>query len=774
MDALLTRTSRDNPLVGRRDRATARAEVEQEAYAQVRKAEAEGRREMGRLRYVQAKALHFAAWKQETVARKVAALGEHTTGAASANESIEGRIQMTLPQQTDAVQTRESARAAVPKEVKEVQRIERELREHAASKPAPESGAWAHPLSDAAVDWMSREQDLWTDLEKAQRRQRRQAKRAAARGRGKKKKKPPTSTAGVVNAEDESTSIRVCVERSVHLGGGLGGGNVEAEQNRRRHCDYERCAQLLCAGVFIGMATPTAPSRDQGGWAIRRIVLPLNGLKCNDNAFGDVLTRVLADCSLLQELDLRGNKLPGPLFLDSDSLHCANTLMRLNLSSCGIKGKLWKGLALLHSLTSLDMSCNHLTQHVAFWEGEEKDADGRPMPPLPALEELLLQRNNLSGPLPLAQICRLTRLTRLDLSHNLLSGAVAEPKDSSGGCSELRFLRVNSNRLAGDVGRALSAIQSHLSCSKLRVLDLSDNDLGGSMEHKAFVHAIDSGRLRDLRVLRLSRNVIHGFIPGAAVARGCPALRELDLHHNELEGQVPEALCSLGKLEILHLQHNKLAGEVPTALLQEMHSLRHLSLYHNKGLTGGEYAGGIAGGDEGEVEEGRSSEAKEGGECAEEEKEGEGDEEGGRSAAASSAGIKTKRALYWWSRGGVAGQGFVSASNNDQTRRVLARERAAWASRALHQIVIDTPQRRVLHSKAHTFALNIRHTPTRAPAAHDQDAPDGVSVGRKLHGTRVDRWKIRPIDRSGRQKPSLKTLGISNTSIESTSAAVSM
>ena len=102
---------------------------------------------------------------------------------------------------------------------------------------------------------------------------------------------------------------------------------------------------------------------------------------------------------------------------------------------------------------------------------------------------------------------------------------------------QLTRLGLDSNLLTGDVPRGILTIPN------LRVVNLSDNRLSGSMDRM--------------------------FDAPAAVAVGespIGSLSYLGLHKNRLTGTVPSALSDFVNLSMLRLEQNSLVGTIGSAL----------------------------------------------------------------------------------------------------------------------------------------------------------------------------------------------------------------
>ena len=159
------------------------------------------------------------------------------------------------------------------------------------------------------------------------------------------------------------------------------------------------------------------------------------------------------------------------------------------------------------ALEVLDISDNKFKGPIPRMEGS------------PNLCDLRFQRNNFTGELPETLGC-LRSLTRLDVSHNNLSGINCVNWGLSGGNKE-----VSDGEWSGNL-------------TTLTHLDCSNNNINGSLSHGL-------GDLRNLKVLNISKNHICGRVPGELLA--LRNLVILDLSRNEklaLQNETREWLSS--------------------------------------------------------------------------------------------------------------------------------------------------------------------------------------------------------------------------------------
>ena len=198
------------------------------------------------------------------------------------------------------------------------------------------------------------------------------------------------------------------------------------------------------------------------------------------------------------------------------------------------------------------------------WHGVNVNAEGR-------VTELLLARNNLSGPIP-PELGGLGKLRFVDLQYNALSGSIPP---ELGDLADLERLHLGENELAGPIPPELGDLadlwwldlrENELTgnippefgdLADLLVLDLRENELAGPLPPEL-------GDLADLERLHLGENELAGPIPPEF--GDLADLWWLDLRENELTGNIPPVVGGLGVLTQLHLGGNRLAGAVPPEL----------------------------------------------------------------------------------------------------------------------------------------------------------------------------------------------------------------
>ncbi|XP_020102362.1 receptor-like protein kinase BRI1-like 3 [Ananas comosus] len=308
----------------------------------------------------------------------------------------------------------------------------------------------------------------------------------------------------------------------------------------------------------------------------------LSVLDVSRNQFSDpaLLRYSLSACGGLSYLNFSANKLSGPLPGGASS--CSSLgLAVLDLSHNNLSGEIPAGFASCPGIRALSLGGNQLSG----------DFVARVVATLPALRELRLPFNNISGPNPLAALANCSALEVLDLGSNDLSGEIPAtlcadlpalrrlllPGNSLSGavppelgrCAELRSIDLSFNNLSGPIPAALAALP------KLVELVAWANDLSGELPSS--LCAVGDGSV--LETLVVSYNSIRGSVPGA-LAR-CSKLVWVSLAGNRLTGSVPAALGSLQSLAILQLNENSLSGRVP-AELGDCRNLIWLDLNSNR------------------------------------------------------------------------------------------------------------------------------------------------------------------------------------------------
>ncbi|KAL2322080.1 hypothetical protein Fmac_026459 [Flemingia macrophylla] len=205
----------------------------------------------------------------------------------------------------------------------------------------------------------------------------------------------------------------------------------------------------------------------------------------------------------------------------------------VNLSYSDITGEIFKNFSQLTELTHLDLSQNTL-----FGEIPEDLRHCR------KLLNLNLSHNILDGELKLTG---LTSLHTLDLSNNRFYGEIGMNFPAI--CDSLVTVNVSGNNLTGTIESCFDQ------CVRLQYLDLSTNNLSGSMWTKF-------ARLKEFSV---AENHLSGTIPLEAIPGNC-SLEGLDLSQNGFVGEAPKGVGNCKNLTTLNLSSNNFTGGIPVEI----------------------------------------------------------------------------------------------------------------------------------------------------------------------------------------------------------------
>ncbi|KAF5185543.1 Leucine-rich repeat receptor-like protein kinase pxc2 [Thalictrum thalictroides] len=237
-------------------------------------------------------------------------------------------------------------------------------------------------------------------------------------------------------------------------------------------------------------------------------------------------------------------------------------LMSLNIAASSFFGEIPAILGKLRQLTHLDISNNN-------FHGPIPDSYAN----LTQLQTLRISGCNLVGPIP-SWISNLTSLVYLDLAFNKLDGSIPTSVSS---LKDLRILYLQNNLLNGNLPQLkILAIRyngfhdvigkpenGNIGFPDLRILDLSYNNFTAIDLSNNKFEGIDPlvGKLKGLRSLNISHNMISGSIPSSL--GNLTLLESLDLSDNKLSGYIPQQLAQLTFLSKFNVSHNNLTGSIP-------------------------------------------------------------------------------------------------------------------------------------------------------------------------------------------------------------------
>lgn len=224
----------------------------------------------------------------------------------------------------------------------------------------------------------------------------------------------------------------------------------------------------------------------------------------------------------------------------------------LFLSSCNIIGEFPDFLKSQDQLVALDLSNNKIEGQIPKWFWSSG---------IETLSLLNLSHNYISNLEQAPLVLPWKNLFYLDLHSNMLQGPFVVPPLSTS------YFFISKNNLTGKIHPLFCKL------SHLEILDVSYNQLGGSIPH--CLARLSSSLL----VLNLQRNNFHGNIPQPC--REGSKLKTLELSHNQLQGNVPKSLIKCSKLEFLNFGHNQISDKFPS-WLENLPELQVLVLRSNK------------------------------------------------------------------------------------------------------------------------------------------------------------------------------------------------
>ncbi|CAG7904433.1 unnamed protein product [Brassica rapa] len=202
------------------------------------------------------------------------------------------------------------------------------------------------------------------------------------------------------------------------------------------------------------------------------------------------------------------------------------------------------------------------------WEGISCDDS-----PQNRVTSIFLPSRGLSGNLPFS-VMDLPRLTRLDLSHNRLSGPL--PQGFFSVLDHLTFLDLSYNSFNGELPLEANGTSRNF---PIQTVDLSSNFLQGQiLSGSVFLQGAFN-----LTSFNVSNNSFTGPIP-SFMCTTSPQLTKLDFSYNKFSGDVSGGLGRCLKLNSLRAGFNNLSGEIPKEVYN-ISDLEELSLPVNH-LTG--------------------------------------------------------------------------------------------------------------------------------------------------------------------------------------------
>ncbi|KAI3691079.1 hypothetical protein L2E82_49296 [Cichorium intybus] len=207
-----------------------------------------------------------------------------------------------------------------------------------------------------------------------------------------------------------------------------------------------------------------------------------------------------------------------------------------------------------------------------------------------SLTDINLSDNLLLGTIP-EFLGTFTNLRTLDLNNNGLEGGIPS---SFGNLSDLRELLLAANNLNEDLSRFFNNLSHPGPQMSLQFLDLSYNQLSGSLPDFTTFTALNElyleanqlngtfprqfEKISNLLILDLADNGINGLLPDLSAFA---SLRELYLERSLLHGTLSERLEPLSKLESLGASSNSFQGTISETHVANLSRLRYLDLSYN-------------------------------------------------------------------------------------------------------------------------------------------------------------------------------------------------
>ncbi|KAL5978299.1 hypothetical protein ACLOJK_029416, partial [Asimina triloba] len=279
----------------------------------------------------------------------------------------------------------------------------------------------------------------------------------------------------------------------------------------------------------------------------------------------------------LKELYLDSNQLEGEL---PEYSNASSTLEVIYLSENKLHGRIAISIFGFRRLQSLRLTGNRLNGSVDF----------AMLPRIHSLVRLGLSHNSLvvnanyvdTSPFPRLQYlglssCNLKQfphflrrqleMVQLCISDNEIAGEIPSWLWTVGGAN-LRFLNLSGNSLT-----SLQQPYNLSSNSFLEVLDLHSNQLQGELPLPP----------SSIGVLDCSKNNFTTIIPSELASRLVSA-QFFSISGNNISGEIPPSICNASYLEVLDLSDNSLSGSIPNCF-SNLLELDVLNLKNNR-LTG--------------------------------------------------------------------------------------------------------------------------------------------------------------------------------------------
>ncbi|KAK3020658.1 hypothetical protein RJ639_046251 [Escallonia herrerae] len=354
----------------------------------------------------------------------------------------------------------------------------------------------------------------------------------------------------------------------------------------------------------------------------------LHTLYLSNNSLNGTIPSWLFSLPSLVQLGLSSNQLTGPMHEFQ-----YKSLELIDLSKNELTGPIPLSIVELENLTSLYLSGNNLTgiveldmfsnlKNLQYLELSNNNISvittnksNAKMPSLTCIQLTILnlRNNGLVGAIPTA-FAKGNRLRNLNLRGNRLEGTVPRSMVNCRNLEvldigenhindtfphwletlpELQVLVLRSNRFRGSVS---STSKIKFPFSKLRIIDLADNEFSGNLpttyisNFKAMMNVEEAGTtLKYMGEVNYHEYYDYTTVVTKGLKHELPRIltifTTIDLSNNKFKGGIPDIIGSLRSLKVLNLSHNSLVGHIPP-LLGKLLALESLDLSSNQ--LGGE------------------------------------------------------------------------------------------------------------------------------------------------------------------------------------------
>ncbi|XP_050368837.1 receptor-like protein EIX2 [Argentina anserina] len=262
----------------------------------------------------------------------------------------------------------------------------------------------------------------------------------------------------------------------------------------------------------------------------------------------------------LETLFLFDNHLNGTI---PPSICDMKNMWMLSLRNNQLSGEFPRAWSLWSDIIVVDVSRNNLS-------GNFPSSMGIPR----SLEVLKMNNNNFSGNIPSSlQYC--SELSRIDLGSNNFSGNLPS---WIGSLVSMVMLQLRSNSLSGHIPHHLCNLLD------LHVLDLACNNFSGTIPKCLYNMSALRGEdpfgwgildyAEQTIIMTKGRELEYGMLNNGDL------VKIIDLSSNNLEGEIPQEICSLIEMGTLNLSRNHLCGKIPSNI-GNLSLLETLDLSHN-------------------------------------------------------------------------------------------------------------------------------------------------------------------------------------------------